>query len=137
MRNAMERIREGLRFECSGCGGCCTGAPGTVGVTDAEIDTISSFLKMSRREFMANCVERMPGGYSLRERKNYDCWFFAEKKCSIYPVRPMQCRTWPFWLQNLRSDTRWREAAEECPGIGQGRLVSMEEILETLERSPL
>ena len=37
----------------------------------------------------------------------YDCVFLKEdpergrKTCSIYPVRPLQCRTWPFWPENL------------------------------------
>ena len=32
--------REGLRFECIRCGGCCTGFPGTVRVTNEEIEEI-------------------------------------------------------------------------------------------------
>ena len=30
--------KDGLRFQCTGCGDCCTGGPGYVWVNQAEID---------------------------------------------------------------------------------------------------
>ena len=38
----------------------------------------------------------------------------------IYPVRPTQCRTWPFWEDNLKSPQAWKNASERgrgCPGM--------------------
>jgi len=46
----------------------------------------------------------------------------------IYPVRPTQCRTWPFWAGNLRSPADWNEAARRCPGINHGRVYDIEQI---------
>ena len=34
--------RDGLRFECSQCGDCCTGAPGYVWVNKEEIASLAS-----------------------------------------------------------------------------------------------
>jgi hypothetical protein len=51
----------------------------------------------------------------------------------IYPVRPLQCRTYPFWFQNLRSEKKWRLTGTACPGIGQGRRYSKDEILALLQ----
>ena len=38
---------EGLRFECSQCGDCCTGAEGYVWVNQAEIDAMSARMHMT------------------------------------------------------------------------------------------
>jgi Fe-S-cluster containining protein len=71
-------------------------------------------------------LRRVGFRYSLTEsRQNGDCVFLERKKgeirgCKIYPVRPLQCRTWPFWSYNLDSPGRWAEAAENCPGMNNG-----------------
>jgi len=52
----------------------------------------------------------------------------AYRKCMIYPVRPSQCRMWPFWPSNLANPAAWNETAQKCPGINHGRLYSCEEI---------
>jgi Fe-S-cluster containining protein len=43
-------------------------------------------------------------------------------------VRPNQCRTWPFWNDNLASPDSWNYAAVKCPGINRGKRYSVEEI---------
>lgn len=40
--------------------------------------------------------------------------------CAIYPVRPLQCRTWPFWPENMKSRAAWDRAAKGCPGMNRG-----------------
>ena len=47
----------------------------------------------------------------------------------MYEARPLQCRLYPFWFSNVRSERAWAKAARDCPGIGQGRLFSKEEII--------
>jgi hypothetical protein len=47
----------------------------------------------------------------------------------------MQCRTWPFWFANMRSEERWKSVLRECPGIGNGPLVDRESILERIGES--
>jgi Fe-S-cluster containining protein len=67
-----------------------------------------------------------------------DCIFLQEKSgqrtCMIYPVRPNQCRNWPFWPNNLESPNAWNRAAQKCPGINRGKLYSCEEI-EQIKKS--
>jgi Fe-S-cluster containining protein len=61
------------------------------------------------------------GATSLTERSDGACIFWSARDgCTVYAVRPRQCRTWPFWRRNVASPTHWREAARGCPGIGQG-----------------
>ena len=68
------------------------------------------------------------GRISLLERDNYDCILWGEQGCSMYEARPVQCRSYPFWSANLSSPESWTAVAEECPGAGQGRLHSADEI---------
>lgn len=123
---------KGLCFQCTGCGGCCTGAPGTVYVTAAEIDRLSSALNLRRADFVAEYLYPYRDSYSIREKDNYDCFLLKDGKCTVYEDRPRQCRTFPFWLKNLRSEAEWSRAARHCPGMNKGRLFSRSEILEML-----
>ena len=109
---------EGLRFKCTGCGECCTGAPGYVWVSEEEIQTIARHLNLSINEFSQKYLRRVKGRISLIELpKTFDCIFLKDKKCQIYEIRPMQCRTFPWWPQNLKSKEDWKEAARFCEGI--------------------
>lgn len=109
---------EGLRFECTGCGKCCTGAPGYVWVSLAEMEEMAKNLDLPLKEFQKRFVRRVGQRYSLVESKStYDCVFLEGKKCRVYEARPKQCRTFPWWPQNLRSEESWSEAAKGCEGI--------------------
>ena len=68
---------------------------------------------------------------SLIEYENGDCVFFDNKtrKCNVYELRPRQCRTWPFWDSNIATPEAWKETCQVCPGSGQGKLYSVEEVL--------
>ncbi len=122
--------QEGLRFECTQCGKCCGGEPGTVLVSPAEVQRLADSLGISLQEFSDKYTRTLPSGrLSLRERSNYDCVFFKRGQgCTVYPERPKQCRTWPFWRGNLASQAHWQDSARECPGMDQGPLHSAQEI---------
>ena len=122
---------EGLRFECSQCGDCCTGAPGHVWVNQAEIVQLAAQLQMTDiDEFERQYVRKVGIRKSLVEFPNGDCVFFDSKsrKCTVYETRPRQCRTWPFWDSNLRSQETWNATCEICPGSGKGKVYSLDQI---------
>ena len=118
--------KEGFNYKfnpsaCQECqGACCRGESGYIWVKYPEIEAIADFLDMSIDDFAQNYLRKVKHRYSLIEKKiaddDYACIFFDETKsrCSIYPVRPNQCRTFPFWdyFKN-RED----ELKNECPGI--------------------
>jgi len=122
--------QDGLRFECSQCGDCCTGAPGYVWVNKAEIAGMAETVGMDTGEFEQNYVRRIGIRKSLIEYSNGDCVFFdtETRKCQVYDARPRQCRTWPFWESNTRTPEHWEETCEVCPGSGKGKLYQLEEI---------
>ena len=122
---------DGLRFKCTGCGDCCTGAPGFVWVNQAEIEAMAELAAMSPAAFEKKYVRRIGIRRSLREDpQNYDCVFFdnVTRKCRVYSARPRQCRTWPFWNSNIKSEATWSGTAESCPGCNRGKLYTIEEI---------
>lgn len=123
----------GLRFECTACGKCCAGAPGTVFMNRAEADRIARHLQLETDDFLRQYAYPYKHGHSLREvGENYACIFFKDNRCTVYEVRPTQCRTYPFWSENVRSEMAWRKTGKACPGTGQGRLFTREEILARL-----
>lgn len=124
--------KDGLKFKCSGCGDCCTGAPGYVWVNKEEIADLASALEMEVDEFEEHFVRKIGIRKSLNEFPNGDCVFFdgANRNCNVYGHRPRQCKTWPFWDSNLKSPESWAETCEACKGSGVGKLYSLEEIEE-------
>lgn len=126
--------RDGLRFRCTQCGDCCTGAPGFVWVNDAEVRDIAAYLNEPTLQVQAVYTRLAARGRTLRERANGDCVFYDRGKgCTIYPVRPRQCRTWPFWESNVRTPRAWQETCRVCPGSGQGDLIPADEITQRLQ----
>ncbi len=127
-------FRDGLRFACTRCGNCCTGEPGYVWVNDEEIDAIAAFRGQTRTEIIGLYTKLAQRSRSLREKPNGDCVFYeAGAGCTIYEIRPRQCRTWPFWESNLRSPKSWEKTKRVCPGSGQGELISAEEITRRMK----
>ena len=127
---------KGLRFECSQCGDCCTGAEGYVWVNQAEIDAMAARMQITPALFEEQFVRRVGVRRSLTERPGGDCVLLdAETRgCTVYEDRPRQCRTWPFWNSNLKSEAAWNEAAESCPGCNKGDLVPLEKMQEQAAR---
>ncbi len=122
--------QDGLRFRCTQCGDCCTGAPGYVWVTNDEIAQLASTIGLDADTFERKYVRKVGVRKSLVEFPNGDCVFFDSeaRKCTVYNARPRQCRTWPFWPSNLKSPETWAETCEVCPGSGRGRLYTIDEI---------
>lgn len=118
--------KDGLRFSCTQCGNCCSGDPGHVWATKEEVKNISDFLGRDDGWLDKKHLRRVGLRYSLTEKKDGDCVFLTRDGqkvgCSIYPVRPMQCRTWPFWTENLKTRVAWEDLSETlCPGMNTGK----------------
>ena len=120
----------GLRFTCTQCGNCCTGAPGFVWVNNEEIAALAKLLGVAVDEFEDTYVRRVGARKSLKEFPTGDCVFFdgQTRKCTVYEARPRQCRTWPFWDSNLKTPEEWKHTCDACPGSGKGQLYQLEEI---------
>lgn len=121
--------RDGLMFQCTRCGACCTGAPGYVWVNADEIAALAAFRGQSVDEFSKQFVRRVGDRYSLIEKPGGDCVFWDKKVgCTVYAARPAQCQTWPFWPENLETPDDWEHVESICPGSGRGQWFSLEEV---------
>lgn len=125
---------KGLNFKCTECGKCCTGSPGYTWTTDEDIIAMADYLELSTKEFAQRYLRWVDGKYALLEHhKTFACIFLTDNKCAVYPVRPLQCRTYPWWQQNLKSEKAWNDAAAFCEGISiDAPLVSFPTIQRNL-----
>jgi Fe-S-cluster containining protein len=123
---------EGLRFECQAdCGACCTNHDdyAYVYLSGGEPERLAEFLDLELDEFNArytDVVER----HIVLKMDQPDCPFLSGSRCSVYPVRPVQCRSFPFWDENLVAPETWESVADFCPGVGRGPLLNLPVIEE-------
>lgn len=119
------RIEKGFGYKfhssaCERCGGkCCTGESGYIFASIKELEEIAEFLGLGFEEFTRTYVKKVGYKFSLLEKSynnEYACIFFENQKCQIYPVRPKQCRDFPFW-EVFRDMRHWGELQKECCGV--------------------
>ena len=133
----MSYSQKALRFECTGCGACCTGGPDYYVAADSrEREAIRAFLKISRAWFTRRYLARVDADtIGIRLTSAGDCTFLgADKRCRIYPVRPTQCRTYPWWPELVDSQRHWDEEAKRCEGMNRGAIVPLQVIQRSLAR---
>jgi uncharacterized protein len=98
-------------------------------VNEEEIGAIAEFRGEPVEQVVGLYTRREGSRRSLKEKANGDCVFYdRDAGCTVYAVRPRQCRTWPFWECNTRTPEAWARAADECPGCNRGELIPAEEI---------
>ena len=125
-----------LRFECQNCGHCCTTWYGDVFLHEEDIPRISEGLGMDEKSFEKQYVTRdSRTKLIVRLLPNGDCPFYRDG-CIIHDFKPLTCMSWPFWDYVTDTERGWNRAAERCPGIGKGRLYTIEEIQRLRQFSP-
>lgn len=124
----------GFCFSCQRCLHCCSGEPGFVFLSKDDVMRACSFLNIGTDEFLGIYCRKIDYGtyylVSLKERDDYSCIFLDEMGCTIYPARPLQCKTYPFWRGLADDPDAMEDEKRNCPGIGKGRPYSDEEIRE-------
>jgi Fe-S-cluster containining protein len=127
----------GLRFSCTMCGNCCSGPPGYVSFTEEEAAAMAARLGVTLERFMDEYTHDTMAGRSLKEVPStcgLDCIFLDRTTipgraiCGVYEDRPAQCRTWPFWDSNLKTEKHWKRAGQTCPGLNKGTLYTPQQI---------
>jgi len=100
-----------------------------VSFTLEEAQALAARMGVTLERFMHEYTHDTPAGPSLREVQGefgLDCVFLdrttmpGKALCGVYQDRPSQCRTWPFWDGNLRSEADWKRAGRTCPGLNNG-----------------
>lgn len=81
------------QIDCTQCGNCCHSLKPEV--TDKEIERLAKIDNLSPGEY----VEKFVGRDELNATpflKDTPCKYLKDKKCSIYPSRPQECRDYPY-----------------------------------------
>ena len=111
----------GVRFECQpDCGKCCDEPGGIVYLSIADASRLAQHHELGLKEWLfRDCTTTLDGRFILNSRPLDDICIYLDKdmKCSVYDARPNQCRAFPWWLENLRSERTWKEACDLCPGL--------------------
>ena len=125
--------RDGIRFECTGCGECCKsrGRYQFVYVTLEERRRLAAHFGMKLVTFTKTYCRKTDEYFHLKN-PGTECQFLDGVRCTVYHARPQQCRTWPFWPGNMQRKLWEEEVKPGCEGIGRGRVYSLEEIEASL-----
>ena len=129
-------INAGIKFQCQGSSNCCVsrGKYGFVYLSKKDLSRFSNFFNISISSFKKKYCEFTQDYLHLKELNiNGNCIFLDKKKCSVYSARPTQCRSWPFWKENLNAKKWNDEIINFCPGIGKGKKYKAYEILKKMK----
>jgi uncharacterized protein len=122
---------DGLRFECQpGCTRCCD-TRGFVYLTERDVMRMAEYVGLEPAEFERRYVFRTAHSLRLRKPRHSQCHFLTATGCGVHPVKPVQCRVYPFWPEYVEHRDLWEyEGKTKCPGIGKGRLVQIGTAME-------
>ena len=126
-----KNYEKGLRFECQGSSNCCVsrGSYGYVYLSNKDVSRLAKFTDLNIHDFIKLYCDKSNGFVHLKERKGIkECLFLQNKKCSVYSARPTQCKTWPFWSENMNAKNWDNDISKFCPGIGKGKLITKKNI---------
>jgi len=109
--NTSERLKQ---FVCWGCGNCCRGGEG-VHLEAGEAERIAEYLGYSLIEFKQKFTKFGPSGSGMILKDKVDdsaCVFLnSDNSCAVYPVRPQQCRDFPY---EWNYPGWWRRCENTC-----------------------
>ena len=102
---------------------------------------MSKRLNLEPEKFLKKYARWVPNmkKWSLIEKTdgdNFSCIFLSNgKSCDIYDIRPIQCRTYPYWPGVMKDKKSWQEESVDCEGMNAtgAPLTAFEKILATIE----
>ena len=118
-----------FHFVCRpGCSACCE-QPGEVYLAPGDAPRLARFLGIPLSEFYKRyCAPEDDQGPRLTIPDEGECWFLEEGRCAVHAAKPLQCRTFPFWPENVRTKSAWKRISRYCPGIGEGERLEPDDV---------
>lgn len=114
---------KGIAFICLRCGLCCKDSsykPRLILALRSEVRRISKRTGLKPYDF-AEDSGKQTYGYILKKREDGSCIFLRNNNCSIYKMRPLVCRFYPFYLKQVGNKDYVFSFTKECPGLGRGK----------------
>jgi Fe-S-cluster containining protein len=117
---------DAIRFTCQkGCTKCCE-VKGYVYLTENDVSAAAKHLGLPQADFESQFIYRTKHMRRIRKpRGTKQCPFLEAGGCSIHPVKPVQCRLFPYWPELVEDRKAWARTGKWCPGIGVGKLVQI------------
>ena len=97
-----------------------------------DIRQAAEYLNLTVSRFKSEFLKREAGLWLIEVEEDRPCPFLVEEGCAIHKAKPAQCRSYPFWHQNLETRNHWLLTAAFCPGINKGPKISHVSIEELL-----
>jgi Fe-S-cluster containining protein len=99
---------------------------------EGEVKRIAGAAELRPEEFSLP-TGKEPYRYTMRKKEG-KCIFLNGIDCQIYPHRPLLCRFYPFWLEELDGDYEFKVSGE-CPGVGIGRMIKEKDFRGMLNKA--
>jgi len=112
-----------VRFVCKRCAICCGDTKEKVRqilLLRIEAEYISRKTSKSIGGFAEKIEGFKPYAYLMKKTKEGKCIFLKDNLCTIYEIRPLICRFYPFQLENKGNNKFAFTYTNECSGIGKG-----------------
>jgi uncharacterized protein len=114
-----------IYFACNQCGICCGDTEQKtrhILLLDGEAKIISSQTSLGKTDFSIQIANEDLFKHEMKKTNDGKCVFLKENKCTIYLLRPLICRFYPFELKfDKGKKLHVFDFTLECPGIGQGK----------------
>ena len=117
----------GVHFRCTKCGICCGNTQEKVRhilLLNTEAAQIAAATSQPSSEFAVKVDDRAPYSYEVKKTtEGGKCIFLKKRQCTIYSLRPLICRFYPFELRIAANRKHEFLYTDECPGIGKGKML--------------
>jgi Fe-S-cluster containining protein len=119
-----------VRFKCVKCGICCSNTTEKtrhILLLSEEAEKIADATKQRVSQFAVKIEDKAP--YALEMKKTGEdgkCVFLADNRCTIYSLRPLICRFYPFELKPDEAELYMFFCTDECPGVNKGKRLDEE-----------
>ena len=92
---------------------------------ESEADTVSAATCLPKLVFTKEIVDKTPYCYEMKKDDEGRCFFLKDNQCTIYALRPLICRFYPFELKfDQNKNTHIFSFTPECREIGKGKLLT-------------
>jgi len=127
-----------VHFRCLKCASCCGDTKAHVRhilLLKLEAERIAEVTSKTIEEFARKAEGHAPYAYEMRKTKEEEkCVFLENKRCTIYPLRPLICRFYPFELKITKNGKCYFLYTKECQGIGKGKKLTKEYFKDLLHQ---
>ncbi len=126
-----------ISFSCNGCGLCCGDTPKKtrhILLLRCEMQKIAKETGISANRFSNEIMDKQPYCFEMKKTNEGKCFFLKNNQCTIYSLRPLICRFYPFQLMyDLDKEKHVFDVTLECPAINQGKPFKEKEFEQLFE----